>query len=207
VSGIALPYFLAEPEGDGPRQGVVVLHEGGGISPQLLRVTQRFAAAGYVAIAPDLFFRSGGTRAADYRVLMGALVPDQVVGDIKEVADVLRAHGAERVAVMGFCMGGQYTWHTALHGAGFAAAVGFYGAGISDDLGTPRCPTLLFFGGQDPFVAPEDVARVAAHHPATVVYPDAGHGFMRDGTDAYRSEEAQDAWSRTLAFLAEHLSN
>jgi carboxymethylenebutenolidase len=91
---ISLPYFVALPEKSGPWPGVVVIHEGGGISPQLLRVCQRLAAEGYGAIAPDLFFRSGGTEAGDFASLMGALVPEQVLADVTLAADTLRGLGA-----------------------------------------------------------------------------------------------------------------
>jgi carboxymethylenebutenolidase len=205
VAAISPPYFLAQPEGPGPWPGLVVLHEGGGITPQLLRVCQRYAAEGYAAIAPDLFFRAGGTQSADFQVLMGSLVPAQALSDIEFVADVLRGVGVTRVGVTGFCMGGHYTWHAALHGRGFSAAVGFYGGGINRDLGAPTCPTMLFFGGQDPHIPASDIEQVAAHHANTIVYADAGHGFMRDGTDSYRAESAADAWARTLDFFGTHL--
>ena len=177
---IALPYFLSLPESDGPWPGIVVIHEGGGISPQLLRVCQRLAAEGYATIAPDLFFRSGGSEAADYATLMGALQPEETLTDIRASADMLRTLGSERIGVTGFCMGGRLTWSTARHAEGFAAAVAFYGSGIADDLGEPHCPTLLFFGGQDPYIPPAEIERIAASHRDTIVYPEAGHGFMRD---------------------------
>jgi carboxymethylenebutenolidase len=202
---ISLPYFVALPEKSGPWPGVVVIHEGGGISPQLLRLCQRLAAEGYGAIAPDLFFRSGGTEAGDFASLMGALVPEQVLADVALAADTLRGLGAGRVGVTGFCMGGRYAWYTALHGHGFAAAVGFYGGGIADDLGEPTCQTLLFFGGKDPYIPPSDIERVALHHPDTIVYPEATHGFMRDGSESFDQEAAGDAWARTLTFFGEHL--
>jgi len=202
---IALPYFLSLPESDGPWPGIVVIHEGGGISPQLLRLCQRLASEGYATIAPDLFFRSGGTEASDYGTLIGALQPEQVLGDIRESADTLRSLGSERIGVTGFCMGGRFTWSSALHIDGFAAAVGFYGSGIADELGEPLCPTLLFFGGQDPYIPPAEIERIGAHHPDTVVYPEAGHGFMRDGSDSYDEKSATDAWVRTLAFFGAHL--
>jgi carboxymethylenebutenolidase len=184
---------------------VVVIHEGGGISPQLLRLCQRLAGEGFAAIAPDLFFRNGGTEAADFATLIGALRPEQVLADVEAAADTLGGLGAARIGVTGFCMGGRYTWHTAVHGEGFAAAVGFYGSGIADELSTPRCPTLLFFGGQDPYITPAEIERVAAHHPDTIVYPDADHGFMRDGSASFHAESAADAWTRTLAFFGDHL--
>jgi carboxymethylenebutenolidase len=205
MAPITLPYFLSLPEGPGPWPGIVVIHEGGGISPQLLRVCQRLAGEGYATIAPDLFFRSGGSDAADYATLMGSLVPEQVLGDLEASAGTLRRLGATRIGVTGFCMGGRYTWHAALHGHDFAAAVGFYGGGIAADLGEPQCPTLLFFGGQDPYIPPAEIDRIAAHHPATIVYPEAGHGFMRDRSENYDEASAHDAWGRALAFFDEHL--
>jgi carboxymethylenebutenolidase len=205
MSPISLPYFLALPEQSGPWPGVVVVHEGGGISPQLLRVCERLAGEGFAAIAPDLFFRSGGTEAADFATLMGALSPEETLADVTEAAETLRRLGAARIGVTGFCMGGRYAWYTAVHGNGFAAAVGFYGGGIADELGEPRCPTLLFFGGQDPYIAPAEIERVAAHHSDTIVYPEASHGFMRDRSDSYHEESALDAWARTLSFFGEHL--
>jgi carboxymethylenebutenolidase len=202
---IALPYFLALPEQSGPWPGIVVIHEGGGISPQLLRVCQRLATEGYAAIAPDLFFRSGGSDAADFATLMGALEPEEALADVRSAAATLRVLGAEQIGVTGFCMGGRYTWSTALNSDGFAAAVGFYGSGIADELGEPKCPTLLFFGGQDPYVPMAEIERVVALHPDTVVYPEAGHGFMRDRSDSYHELSANDAWARTLKFFGTHL--
>ncbi len=202
---ISLPYFVALPEEPGPWPGVVVIHEGSGISPQLLRVCQRLAAQGYGAIAPDLFFRSGGTEAGDFAALMGALVPEQVLADVTAAADTLRGLGADRIGVTGFCMGGRFSWYTAVHGQGFDAAVGFYGGRIADDLGDPTCPTLLFFGGQDPYIPSDEIERVVAHHPDTIVYPHATHGFMRDGSESFDPEASADAWARTLDFLGQHL--
>jgi carboxymethylenebutenolidase len=205
MPAITLPYFLSLPESGGPWPGIVVIHEGGGISPQLLRLCQRLAAEGYAAIAPDLFFRSGGTEASDYATLMGALHPEEVLGDIRTSADTLRSLGAGRIGVTGFCMGGRFTWSAALHVEGIAAAVAFYGSGIADELGEPLCPTLVFFGGQDPYIPPAEIERIEAAYPDTIVYPEAGHGFMRDGSDSYDEKSATDAWARTLAFFGSHL--
>jgi carboxymethylenebutenolidase len=210
VTDIAPPYFLSRPAAAPPWPGVVVIHEGNGISAQLLRFCQRLAHEGYAAIAPDLFFRAGGTEAGDFATLMGSLSPDEVHADIERAAETLRSMGAAAIGVTGFCMGGLFTYRTALTsgadgGVAFGAAVGFYGARISAELGTPKCPTLLFFGGQDPWIPDADIEAVRAHHPSTVVYPDATHGFMRDGSDSYNSAAAGDAWVRLLQFFGEHL--
>jgi carboxymethylenebutenolidase len=205
VTDIALPYFLARPAAEPPWPGVVVIHEGNGMGAQLLRVCQRLAAEGYAAIAPDLFFRAGGTEAGDFATLMGSLKPARVRADLDGAAATLRALGAGRIGVTGFCMGGLFTYRSALESDAFSAAVGFYGARIAQELGTPRCPTQLFFGGRDPWIPEADIAAVVAHHPETVVYPEATHGFMRDGSESYDEAAATDAWARLLRHFAQHL--
>ena len=201
---IALPYFLALPAAAPPWPGIVVIHEGNGITAQLLRLCQRLAGEGYAAIAPDLFFRVGGTEAADFPTLIGSLERDRTQADIATAAAQLKQAGAGRLGVTGFCMGGMLTYRTAVSTPGFAAAAGFYGH-ITCELGQPACPTLLFYGGSDEYIPMSDIDTVVAHHPDTVVYPDAGHGFMRDGSDSYREADATDAWGRMLALFAAHL--
>jgi carboxymethylenebutenolidase len=205
VTDLALPYFLARPAADPPWPGVVVIHEGNGMGAQLLRVCQRLAAEGYATIAPDLFFRAGGSEAGDFAMLMGSLRPQQVRADLDGAAATLRTLGADRIGVTGFCMGGLLTYRSALESDAFSAAVGFYGARIAQELGTPRCPTQLFFGGQDPWIPEADIATVVAHHPETIVYPEATHGFMRDGSETYDEAAATDAWARLLSHFAQYL--
>jgi len=201
---ISLPYFTARPASDDPVPGIVIAHEGNGIGPQLLRVAQRLAGQGYATVAPDLFFRAGGTEAADFGTLMGSLDRDRTLADLRAAAQILRDQGSPVVGITGFCMGGLLTYRAAVSG-GFDAAVGFYGAGISRELGTPTCPTLLLFGGSDEYIPPSELDAVAAHHAETVVYPGAGHGFMRDGSANFDEAAAADAWGRLLAFFGTHL--
>jgi carboxymethylenebutenolidase len=204
MADIQLPYFLSRPAAP-VAAGVVVIHEGNGISPQLLRVCERLAREGYAAIAPDLFFRAGGTEAADYATLIGSLDHERTGADLAEAAVVLRGLGAQKVGVTGFCMGGMLTYRAATTTSTFDAAVGFYGAGISRELGAPRCPTVLFFGDDDPYVPQADIDAVVARHPDTVVYHGAGHGFFRDGSDSYDQAAAEDAWKRLLAHFDANL--
>jgi len=192
MADIALPYFLARP-GSSVTAGVVVIHEGNGISPQLLRVCQRLAGEGYAVIAPDLFFRTGGTGASDFTTQMKAMDRAETAADLAESAQILRRMGAAKVGVTGFCMGGLQTYRAAVDRGTFDAAVGFYGAGISRELGTPTCPTLLFFGDSDVYIPVAEIDTVRAHHPDTIVYPGAGHGFFRDGSDNYDDAAATDA--------------
>ncbi|HET9731460.1 MAG TPA: dienelactone hydrolase family protein [Acidimicrobiales bacterium] len=205
MPGIDTPYWLVRPR-SAVTAGVVVIHEGNGMSAQMLRLCERLGAEGYAVVAPDLFFRTGGPGATDdYRVQYGAVNMDEMLGDLAVAADALRAVGAGRIGVTGFCMGGRFAWHAARHGGGFDAAVGFYGSGIAADLGPTECPTLLFFGGRDAHIPAADIDQVIAAHPDTVVYPEAGHGFMRDGSADHVTEAATDAWRRTLGHFARHL--
>jgi carboxymethylenebutenolidase len=205
---IELPYYLSLPSGDRPFPGVVVVHEGGGISAQLLRLSERLAAEGYAVCAPDFFFRSGGPEAAGFMELIGAITPEQLQGDFATAIGHLHDAGASSIGVTGFCMGGWFTYRAALWAKelGVQAAVPFYGGGIARELGEPACPTLLFFGGRDEYISAEDVEKVRQHHGNDVtVYPNAEHGFMRDGSPNYDEESATDAWKRMLAFFGEHL--
>jgi carboxymethylenebutenolidase len=202
---IALPYFVATPASAPPWPGVVVIHEGNGISPQLLRVCQRLAAEGFAAIAPDLFFRTGGTGAGDFATMMGALDDERTSADIEEAAGILQGLGAERLGITGFCMGGRWTWHMATTSTTFSAAAGFYGAGIGRELQPPHCPTLLFFGDRDEWVPMEQIEQIRAAHAGTVVYEGAEHGFMRDGSENFHETAAADAWGRMLALFGDHL--
>ena len=205
MSDIDLPYFMARPA-DPPSAGVVVLHEANGISPQLMRFCQRLAGAGYLALAPDLYYHVGGSEAAPYEQLMPTLKATRTQDDIARAGEVLRRTGVSKLGVTGFCMGGLLTYRTAVRNDGFAAAVGFYGAGISRELARPRCPTLLFFGGKDPYIPATETTAVVAHHANTVIYDAADHGFMRDGSDSHHAESAADAWNRTLDFFGQHLA-
>jgi carboxymethylenebutenolidase len=205
---IAVPFFYAQPAGDvAGRPGLVVVMEGNGMSQQLLRVCQRFAAEGYVVAAPDLFHRFGGS---DTDVSMtdgwyGKLTHADGLADISEAAAHLRSLGVRSVGITGFCMGGLYSYLAATRGVDVQACVPFYGR-LADVLGAPSCPLLAFFGGSDPYIPTAEIEAVRAHHAGdVVVYDDADHGFMRDGSPSYHPTAAPDAWQRTLAFFGVHL--
>jgi carboxymethylenebutenolidase len=202
---IALPYYLSLPAGPAPWPGVVVIHEGNGMSPQVLRVCERLATEGYATIAPDLFFRTGGPAAADFATQMGAMSDEITGGDIESAAATLKSLGATKLGITGFCMGGQWSWNMATRSTTFSAAAGFYGARISSVLTKPNCQTLLFFGDNDPYVPMSEIEKVQAFHDDTFVYEGAGHGFMRDGSEDYREHAAADAWKRTLDLFAANL--
>jgi carboxymethylenebutenolidase len=206
MAEIAVPFFCSLPATPPPWPGVVVVMEGMGLTPQLLRVCQRFAREGYATAAPDLFWRFGGTdpdAAGKYYV---DLQPDDGRSDVAEVVARLRDLGAATVGITGFCMGGNYAYNAAVSGLDVDAAAPFYGAQIPQMLDDPWCPLLGFFGGNDEHISRDAIAQVEQRHPGqVVVYEDAGHGFMRDGSEAYNDAAATDAWSRLLEFFGQHL--
>ena len=152
--------------------------------------------------APDVFHRLGGPHPEEAGRQYQHLDVAGAVADIGEVVDQLRVLGATKVGVTGFCMGGRLTYETAISGIDVQCAVPFYGGGIAQRLGAPTCPTLLLFGGRDDYIPTDDIEAVRAHHPDdTVVYPEAGHGFFRDGSDSYDEAAAADAWHRLTGML------
>jgi carboxymethylenebutenolidase len=202
MTDIAVPFFCSLPAAPPPWPGIVVVMEGDGMKPQLLRVCQRFAAEGYAVAAPDLYWRFGGSNPDAGATMFGQLQHADGRADIVEVVDRLRGLGASTVGITGFCMGGGYAYLAAVSGVDVDAAASFYGAGIAQHLGDPYCPLLCFFGGRDEWIPRADIATVEHSHPGhVVVYEDAGHGFMRDGSDNYDEAAATDAWGRLLEFF------
>jgi carboxymethylenebutenolidase len=202
---IAVPFFTAVPARPPPWPGIVVVMEGNGISPQLLRVCERLAHKGYATVAPDLYWRSGGSDPDKVPDQMAAMTWDEGRSDIRQAVGWLRTIGATKVGATGFCMGGGYTYLVAKEGD-VDAAVPFYGGGIAQNLGEVQCPLLAFFGGNDEWIPRDRIAEVEKHHAGNVVvYEDAEHGFMRDGSANYHETAAPDAWTRLLAFFDQHL--
>jgi carboxymethylenebutenolidase len=204
---IALPHYLARPV-EPTARGVIVAHEGMGITPQMLGVARRLAAEAYVAIVPDFFFRTGGPVGDDHWEHIRAVTNEQLHADLASAIEVLRADGVTSIGVTGFCMGGRFAYEAArwADDLGVDAAVSFYGD-IAQDLGEVRCPTLLLFGARDEWISDDDVAATrAVHGDAVIVYPEAGHGFMRDGTPNHHPASADDGWARLLAFFDQRVA-
>jgi carboxymethylenebutenolidase len=208
VTELGLPMMTVSPADDAPHPGVVVIHEGYGITAQMIRFCERLAREGYFVVLPDLFFRKGGPDLGDFALMGGSVTPEQLRGDLAAAIAHLRSLGATSIGVTGFCMGGTYTYAAAKQAAdlGVDAAVAFYGSGIADELGDPACPTLICLGGNDQWVPAAAVAAIQAHHgDAVVVYDGADHGFMRDGSDSWHESAATDGWAKLVGHFAEHL--
>jgi carboxymethylenebutenolidase len=206
---------LAEPQGSTQAGGVVVVQEWWGVNDYIRSICDRFAEAGFVALAPDLFHGKQPKTVEDAGKLMTALDKKSAIAEIADAVAFLksRARCSGKVAVVGFCMGGALTFASARHVDGISAAVPFYGIPDlpMDEYSKVRVPILAHFAKKDDWakasVAEEIQKRVRAGGGRMDLFVyDAGHAFMRD-TDPHVHDpaSAQLAWDRTVAFLKTHI--
>jgi carboxymethylenebutenolidase len=207
--GHRLGAYRADPSG-APQGGVVVVQEIFGVNHHIRAVCDRFAAEGYVAVAPALFdrfvrdFESGYSpdEIAKARSYLANIDWDAFMRDTQAAIDEVKSAGP--VSIVGFCMGGSVAFLAACRLSGLSSAVGYYGGQIirfADEK--PKCPTLLHFGDQDHSIPMTDVETIRRKRPDCEihVYPGAGHGFHCDERGSYHEPSAALAWQRTLAFI------
>lgn len=213
--------FVAYPETENNTLAVIVIHENRGLTDWVRSFTDQVAAAGYLAIAPDLLsaYNADHQRTSDFansdaaRDALYQLDPEQITSDLQAVqsyiADVPASNGT--VVMMGFCWGGSQTFRYATNASDIAAAMVFYGSPPdADQLSTVSAPVYGFYG--------EDDQRINSTIPATAermralgktydyeIYDGAGHAFMRRGDDPNGSSANQqardDAWARLKRLL------
>lgn len=224
---VELPVFLATPEGNGKRAGVVILHDIHGANDFYKDMAARLAIEGYIAALPDLFVRQGeaanGSREAK-AARANALDFDLCLEDIlATVRQVRETHGSEGpVGVIGFCMGGTLAMLSASLVGGPDAAVSFYGfpAGRASwpknpigEAASVRAPLLLIVGDQDAGVGMDNMEKYEAALDAankdyeSITYPEVGHAFMTFDPKAPTWPQASDAWTAMLQFLDAQLAN
>lgn len=226
------PMPLAEarvPDGTPTRGAVVVIQEAFGVNEWVESVVERFAAAGYHAVAPHIFHRAGGGTVpyGDWEKVIAkfaGLTDDGILVDIDASLAHLRDAGFAdaQIGTVGFCFGGRVTFLVAARRA-LGAAVGFYGGGIVtqrfpqfasliSECATLKAPWLGLFGAEDETIPVEDVDRLRLELGASpvdadvVLYQDADHGFFRDVGDHYNADASADAWSRTIGWFEKHLA-
>lgn len=204
---------------DGGKAGLVVIQEIFGVNSHIRDVCDRFAAEGFVAVAPDIFHRQQadvklGYEEADIGTGFGfaqGLDAAQVLADLAGTLQWLRDQGVTKIGVVGFCMGGLYTYLSAAN-INPDAAVAYYGGGIAhclDQAANISCPIMFHFGERDDHIPPEVVtgvqAAVSGLAEATVYTYDAEHGFNCDQRGSYDPPSASLAWQRSVAFFKQHL--
>jgi carboxymethylenebutenolidase len=219
--------YDAEPEGEATA-AVIVAQEAFGVNPHIEDVTGRLASAGYRAVAPHLFHRTGDPviEYGDYDKIMpqfAGLSQEGVLNDIDASIAHLESAGfsLDRIGVVGFCMGGTVSFLASVRRP-LGAGVTFYGGGVTEgrfgmasmvELASElQTPWLGLYGDEDQGIPPEQVealrtAVVDAKVDTEIVrYPGAGHGFHCDMRPDFHPDAAADAWKRTLAWFETYLT-
>ncbi|MEZ5232352.1 MAG: dienelactone hydrolase family protein [Acidimicrobiales bacterium] len=225
--------YLARAVGDGPHGGIIVIHEAFGMVPHISDLARRFAAAGFNAIAPNLYTRTGSPDPTDFPAVFQAMFGKsdaETVADLDLAAAHLRGldDSNGKVGVIGFCSGGRQTLLYACSSAAPDAAIdcwgGFVDRATQDDVTTPNrptpvrelaagasCPIFLAGGADDQNPSPEvlaDVAerlRAAGKDVTLKVWDGAGHAFLADYRPSYAEPQAHELWADILDFFGAHL--
>jgi carboxymethylenebutenolidase len=220
--GRSVETLVVYPETKDKRPVVIVIHEIFGLSDWAQELADEVAAAGYIAVAPDLLSGSGanGGRTKDFPAgavteAVSKLPPDQVTADLNAVADAaLKLPAASgKLFVAGFCWGGGQTFRFATNRRDLSAAFVFYGPPpATDDMARIKAPVYGFYAGNDARIGATIPATVAAMKAAgktydPVTYDGSGHGFMRagetpDDTNPANKTAREEAWKRWKALLA-----
>lgn len=221
--GITVRAYVAAPNSTERRPTIIVIQEWWGLNGHVKDVAKRYAAEGYVAIAPDLYSRlknevvpnDKSNRAGE---LMAALKQEDGLKDLNATVAYLKSVpevNAAKIGVTGFCMGGSYALMLACTNREIKAAVPFYGQVPNPDapLESLSAPLLYIYGEDDGWITKADVQRLATalkkYKKAGDIktYPGTPHAFFNDTrNEVYRAAEAKDAWGRALAFFKQHLA-
>ena len=213
-----LPAYVARPKGNGRHAAIIVVNEIFGIHDYIKDICRRLAKLGYVAIAPDFFYRSGAnlpamTTMEEIRPIVAQATPDQVDGDVRAASGWLRKQGSvkgDRIGITGFCWGGGVVWRAAMVDPDIRAGVAWYGQlkPLIARAAEVKAPVLGLYGALDQGISQTDVEAMRAALKAAGktgsdlhVYADAPHGFHADYRDSYREADAKDGWARMLAFF------
>ena len=223
--GTTMNAYVSHPdssEPSEPRPGLLIFQEAFGVNRHIRDVTDRFAAQGYVAIAPELYHRAAPGFNVGYDDLNSAiaqatrLTREGLVADIEAAFGWLTSNpavGDKKIGCVGFCMGGRVAV-LANATVPIAAAVSYYG-GVTPTMPelVPRlvAPTLFYWGALDKHIPADqhrgftDLLREAGKQFVDVEFSNADHGFFCDERPAYNRESAAESWALTLAFLKNHL--
>src|SRR5579862_5481627 len=202
--------FLVAPDGKGPFRAVIVIPEWWGLNDWVKDQARALAKEGYVALGVDIYRGKSATTQEDAHQLMKALPRDRGLRDIASSFTYLASRPdvkKDKIGVIGWCMGGGYSFATAVAQPTLAAAVVYYGAPPTDaaDIAKIKAPILGNFGAEDKGPSPDQVqafetaAKAAGKSFDAKVYPGAGHAFanVNNPWHGYREDAAKDAWARS----------
>jgi carboxymethylenebutenolidase len=221
TDGTAISAYITRPKGNEAHPAVLVVHEWDGIKEQIRDVARRLAKAGYVALAPDLLSRYGGTSSfstEEAAIAAGRkLDDDMITKDLTGGVNYLKGQSfvrANRIGVIGFCWGGGKALLFTTRSKDLSASVIYYGSNPSnlEDVKNISAPVLGQYGGADERITSavpklDDAMKKYGKSFEYKVYPGAPHAFNSDGSPSYREEAAKEAWGRTLQFFKTHLQS
>ena len=224
-----IPGYYARPATGHSSPVILVVQEIFGVHEHIRDVCRRFAKHGYLAVAPELYYRQGDvSKLADINAIVSQVVskvPDaQVMTDLDSTAQWAKTSGhgdLAKLGITGFCWGGRIVWLYAAHNPQIKAAVAWYGhiLGQPDALHPTNPidiaaklhgPVLGLYGGLDTGITQDSLAQMRAalakaHNPSQIVsYPDAGHGFHADYRPGYNAKDAADGDKKMYAWLKSH---
>ena len=215
--GFSFPAYVAQPAGKA-RGAMVVIPEIFGVNSHIRSVADGYAKDGYLAVSPSTFHRVKpgvelGYSEDDMKEGFGlkqaveSLPAPGVMADIQAAIDHASQPG--KVGIVGYCWARMLTWRAACTLNGLAAAVPYYGGGMTtpeEIARKPKCPVLAHFGDQDHWIPLDTVEAFRRAHPEVEVHVyHANHGFNCDQRGSYNAEAAKLARERTLAFIAKHV--
>jgi len=205
------------PAGKGPFPAIIVIHEWWGLNDWVKEQASKLAQEGYVALAVDLYRGKVATTSDEAHELMRGVPEDRAQRDLHAAFAYLQSQSnvkKDRVGAIGWCMGGGYSLDVALQEPELAADVINYGHLATDPAALKRinAPILGLFGAQDRGITPDDVKKFKEQLDQLgkkndiTIYPDAGHAFENpNNKEGYRPKDTQDAWGKTVKFLAANL--
>jgi carboxymethylenebutenolidase len=212
--GTDLGLYFVHPDGEA-RGAVIVLQEIFGVNAHIKEVCEKLAREGYVAVAPDLFHRTGPWWTGEYTDFAAGVERAQKTTQDNIRADLRATHAAvatNKVAAVGFCMGGRQAY-VANGILPLRCAVSFYGGnlvGLPELAKTQSGPLLTLWGGRDRMIDVTQrraVADMLAHHAhVDITFNDADHGFFCDHRKSFHAAAAAQAWPLVTAFLASYVS-
>ncbi len=217
VDGVQVKGFLAKPEGSGPFPTLILIHEWWGLNEHIHDNARAFANEGYVALAVDLYKGESTKDPKVARQLAGGVSSnmEQAFDNLRAAVSFLKARSdvsSDRLASVGWCFGGGWSYQMAKNDLDVEASVIYYGRfNPKDDLSKMRATILGNFGEKDRGIKVDTVREFQAvlktlsGDHEIYIYPNAGHGFANSEGRAYNREAADLAWERTFAFLKKYL--
>ena len=224
-----MPAYRAMPAAGGPFPVILVVQEIFGVHEHIKDLCRRLAKVGYLAVAPELYARQGDvSKITDFKEIFAKVVskvPDaQVMSDLDATVAWAKDSGkgdTGKLGVTGFCWGGRIVWLYAAHSDKLKAGVAWYGrlVGDKDELhpkhpldfaANLKAPVLGLYGGADEGIPLESVEKMRAalkeaKYPSEIiVFPDTPHGFNADYRPSYRKEQAEEGWTKMLAWFKKH---